>query len=287
MSLQYPLELLSGQNDYVSFSSQEYRPNHGSNETGQNFGGPPSQGTNIRLYMPTTTPAVKQGADWGQHNFSGPLGKLLRNAATAAAGTIEATTMPTSFEEGKAMGEKTVSEAKRYFQDNSKLAGGAAKQFGVSVAASLANTEASQLLALQRGEIYNPNVELLYRGPKLRGFSFTFTFVPKSQQEAQVINNIILEFKKWSAPSVAKSKMYKVPHVWQVTYMSGSGPNKNMNAFKKAALTDVAVQNNQGMNMHMSFEDGMPIITTLTLTFTEVDVITREDHLKSGTNVGY
>ena len=69
--------------------------------------------------------------------------------------------------------------------------------------------------------------------------------------------------------------------------MLGNKQNPNMNIFKRAALTDVAVQNNQGLNMHMSFDDGMPIITSLALTFTEVDVITRDDHLKANNSVGY
>ncbi|WVQ00044.1 baseplate tail tube cap [Synechococcus phage MA10] len=288
--LQYPLDLNPGMNDYVVFTSEEYRTN--TNDKG--FGGqsvrnagPPSQGANIVLYMPTTTPVVKQGADWGQANFAGPMGQLLRNASTQAAAAIDAAAIPTSFEEGKAMGKKIVSETKKFFEGNAPLVGGAAKQVGVGMAASLAGIEANQLLAMQRGEIYNPNVELLYKGPKLRGFSFSFTLVPKSPAEAQAINNIILEFKKWSAPSDTGNGMYKVPHVWRVVYMNGGALNPNMNAFKKAALTDVAVQNNQGMNMHMSFEDGMPIITTISLNFTEVDVITREDHLSSGTNVGF
>lgn len=285
--LQYPLDL-NGETDYVTFTSQEYRPNSaGQNGNGQSFSGPPSQGPTIVLYMPTTTPAVKQGADWGQANFGGPMGQLLRNASSAAAGTIMDAELPTTFEEGKAMGKSAVEKTKSFFQNNSPLVGGAAKQAAVGMAASLSGIEANQLLALQRGQIYNPNVELLYKGPKLRGFSFTFTMVPKSQPEARAINDIILEFKKWSAPSDTGNGMYKVPHIWQVTYMNGGSINKNMNAFKKAALTDVAVQDNQGMNMHMSFEDGMPIIKTITLNFTEVDVITREDHEDGRSFVGY
>ena len=69
--------------------------------------------------------------------------------------------------------------------------------------------------------------------------------------------------------------------------MMNGAPNPNMNIFKRAALTDVAVQNNSGLNMHMSFDDGMPIITTVSLNFTEVDVITRNDHRNASNNVGY
>ena len=51
-----------------------------------------------------------------------------------------------------------------------------------------------------------------------------------------------------------------------------------MNTFKPAACTAVTYQTNPGLNMHMSFTDDMPIITSLALSFTEVDVILAEDH---------
>ena len=60
-----------------------------------------------------------------------------------------------------------------------------------------------------------------------------------------------------------------------------------MNQFKRAALTDVTVKANPGLPMHMSFENGMPILTQVSLSFTEVDVITRQDHMSSSSAIGY
>ena len=96
--------------------------------------------------------------------------------------------------------------------------------------------EPNQLMALSRGEIFNPNVELLYQGPKVRGFNFNYTFVPKSQAEAEEVNRIVMEFKKWSSPENTDNGMFKVPHVWQVTYMTGGQQNQNMNALRKQLL---------------------------------------------------
>ena len=285
--LKYPQELNPGDVDYVTFQSFEYRTNkkfEGQSQAGGVSG--PAQGNTIILYMPSTTPAVNQGADWGAVNFDGPLGQLKGNLAAGASGAIMDADI-SSFEAGKTTGKRLVNDIKNQFEAAMKQGGGAVKQLGVNAVAGMAGMQPNQLMALQRGQIFNPNVELLYNGPRLRGFSMSFTFVPKSEEEAKIINKIIMEFKKWSAPKVLDKGMFKVPNVWQVTYMNGGSVNKHMNKFKRAALTDVAVQNNQGMNMHMSFDDGMPVITTVSLNFTEVDIITRDDHEKAGNYVGY
>ncbi|QBP05997.1 hypothetical protein [Synechococcus phage S-B68] len=285
--LKYPKELNEDDVDYITFRSFEYRTNkayEGQSQAGGVSG--PGQGSTIVLYMPTTTPAMNQGADWGAVNFDGPLGQLKGNLAAGTAGAIMDADI-SSFEAGKTTGKRLVNDIKNQFEAAMKQGGGAVKQLGVNAVAGMAGMQPNQLLALQRGQIYNPNVELLYNGPRLRGFSMSFTFVPKSEDEAKIINEIILEFKKWSSPKDLGKGMFKVPNVWQVTYMTGGRKNRNMNEFKRAALTDVAVQHNQGMNMHMSFDDGMPVITTVSLNFTEVDIVTRDDHEKSSSYIGY
>lgn len=294
--LTYPQQLENGMNDYVSFTSSKWRPNmnhspqsglnNGDQVAGQNFR-PPQSGPVLRLYMPTTTPAVSQGANWGEASFAGQLGELVRNGAIGAANGIQSMAIPSSFEEGKKMGKDAVGNLTEIINQNKGLLGGAAKQFGMEAVGNFAGTNANGLMALSRGAIYNPNVELLYQGPQLRSFGFTFQFAPKSPAEAAIVNQIIFEFKKWSAPLDTGDGMYEVPNVWQVKYHTAAGVNTNMNVFKRAALRDISIQDNQGMNMHMTFEDGQPIVKTMSLTFQEVDVITRNDHESSGSTVGF
>lgn len=276
MTLKYPLELNEGQVDYVSFTHHKYQ----SNKVGATA---PAEGSAIVLYMPATTPALSQSNDWGAEKFEGPLGALKRDIGIAATNVIDTADL-SSRDKGKQTGKRIISEIKNVAANAD--VGGAAKQLGVSAVAGFAGVSPNQLMALSRGKIFNPNVELLYEGPRVRSFNMSFTMVPKSPAESNRINQIIKEFKVWSAPK-ENGGMYELPHIWQVQYMLSSGPNPNMNVFKRAALTNVAVQNNQGLNMHMSFDDGMPIITSLALTFTEVDVITRDDHQNASNNVGY
>ena len=55
-----------------------------------------------------------------------------------------------------------------------------------------------------------------------------------------------------------------------------------MNKFKKSALVNVVTQDNQGYKHHATFDDGTPVVTTMTLSFMEVDIVTRQDHVDVG-----
>jgi len=276
----YPLEIESGQ-DFVVFTHEPYRTNQNIPGQQEGFEGgpnvaPPPDGM-IVLYMPNSTPAVTNQNSWKQQNFVGALGQITRGIGVGmAAGAMN-------------LGESGmgVDEAIEGFKDqleNIKSKGGsAARQFVLGkVAETFGLSGAGALTALQRGEVYNPNVELLYEAPQLRGFSMDFVFIPKSMKEAQMMNSIILEFKAFSSP-LENGPMLKVPNLWRVTYKSGiEGNDKFMNKFKKAALTTVQIQHNPGTDMHATFSDGTPLVTAMSLGFQEVDIITQNDHLSVG-----
>lgn len=287
MSLRYPQEAGANGADTIVFTHEAYKNNRGG---GGVAGPPPAGGGAITLYMPNSTPSPSNGQNWGSKSFEGPLGKLISQAGIAGAGLVQDAEGSdfTNVDNLKKLGTKVGKAAGGLANQAVEDAGPIAKQALTDVLAKATTFEnASQLLAMSRGQIYNPNVELLYRGTGLRTFSFNYTFVPKNQAEAESVNRIIMEFKKFSAPEDTGNGMFKVPHVWNVTYMTGGSKNKNMNAFKKAALTNVSVAHNPGLDMHMTFPNGMPVVTALSLSFQEVDIITRGDHDSSGSNVGF
>lgn len=280
-NLKYPLELAEKESDYMTFRSFEYRTNQknlGNNGSGGNASGP-SKGDTITLFMPTSTPAVSNGNGWEQNNAMGPLESIKRSIATNVAGGILDLQTDNISSIVESFGKTVAGDIKN-------LGLPALRQFGIGAVGGFLGQTPNALLAMSKGLIYNPNIELLYQGPSLRGFNFTFIFTPKSKKEADIVNKIILEFKKWSSPQ-AKDGMFEVPVIWEINYMTGSGKNKNMNAFKRCACTNVSTQDNASLDYHMSYADGMPITTTMSLEFMEVDIITRQDHLDSGTNRGY
>ena len=75
-----------------------------------------------------------------------------------------------------------------------------AKATSAAIGALGGNVSAADILARQTGQIFNPNMELLFNGPTLRSFNFSFKMTPRSPSEAQECKNIIRSFKSNMAP---------------------------------------------------------------------------------------
>ena len=282
-TLRYPLEA-GGLSDYVTFTPMNYRSNaQGGSTAGstRNAAPPSKRGAGpIVLYMPNSTPTISNGQSWANASFLGPLGKVQRDAAIELGDAANRFAGVNDFKSGIGAVDDTISGIVNQITKTIKSGEGqgALVQIGQNAAAGFLGVTANQQLALAQGKVYNPNVELLYDSPALRQFTMTFDFVPKSQVEAIRINDIIRNFKMWSAPADTGNNMFEIPMVWQVQYMTGSGRNLSMNQFKPAACTNVAVQANPNTPMHVAHFGGVPVITGLQLSFMEVNIIKREDH---------
>lgn len=280
-TLKYPQEIEERQ-DYVLITHQKYRTNQAiaGQEQGEQGTAPdanaPPEGNPIILYMPNSTPPVNNSNNWSQQNSVGPLGNITRALGVGATGGIMGVGKSSPLDLAKGAIDQLGNMLEQYKGVDAlrQIAiGDIAKQFGLNGAGALTQ--------LQRGEVYNPNVELLYDSPSLRGFTLDFLFVPKNSAEAAIMNNIILELKMYSAPS-DETYMFEVPHLWNVTYKSGVGNDTFMNKFKKCALTNIQVAHNPGTDMHSTFADGTPLVTAMSLGFMEVDIITRQNHVEVG-----
>ena len=61
-------------------------------------------------------------------------------------------------------------------------------------------TGTKDLLARTTGQVLNPNMELLFQGPALRSFTFSWKMSPRDQKESIEIAKIIRMFKQSMAP---------------------------------------------------------------------------------------
>ena len=95
----------------------------------------------------------------------------------------------------------------KYIEEAKKNSGGVATAVGTAIAASAAGVDGQALLARTTGMVMNPNMELLFKGPTLRPFSFKFKLSPRGQTEADNIIQIIRFFKQGSAPIRSKSNL--------------------------------------------------------------------------------
>lgn len=150
-------------------------------------------------------------------------------------------------------------------------------------AASLAGTgnlSLNQALARSSGQIINPNVELLFNGPTIRNFRFSFKMTPRNRDEANQIRAIIRSLKKHMSPrdNAANENIFlSAPNIFELRYKKGKGNNEYLNRFKRCVLENMSV-NYTGENVYATYDDGAPISTIMDLTFKELEPIYASDY---------
>ncbi len=140
------------------------------------------------------------------------------------------------------------------------------------------NVTGQQLLTRSTGQILNPNMELLFNAPALRSFSFNFKMTPRDEKEALQSKSIIRSLKRNMAPYTDQHKTFlESPNVFELEYRKGNSRHPFLHRFKQCALTDVSV-NYTGENVYATYGDGTPVSMTMTLAFTELAPILRDDY---------
>jgi len=145
------------------------------------------------------------------------------------------------------------------------------------------NVSANQLISRATGQIFNPNLELLFDGVGLRNFQFNFDFFPRNRVEADQVIMIIRTLKKsMSAKKNQKGDNTKgvfisSPDLFKLTYMKGNNLHPFLNSFKPMALVDMQM-NYTGSNTYSTFYDGMPTHLQMSLAFKELNPIYAEDY---------
>ena len=145
----------------------------------------------------------------------------------------------------------------------------------------------------------NPNMELLFNGPQLRPFNFSFILSGKEGSESATIKSIIKFFKYHMAPKVLNGPglFLKTPHVFFIEYLNGKNDyteHKSIgrvttNSGKKAcALTGFGVDYTP-LGSYMTYkEDTSMVAYKLDMRFTEIVPIYDVDYENLPDNaIGY
>ena len=152
----------------------------------------------------------------------------------------------------------------------------------IGAVAELAGAEgAEQLVKKAFGEADNPYMEVLFDSMSLRTFTYNFNFAPKSEEEAEEVQRIIQLFRFHMAPELRPgiNRYLGLPSQFDIHYMflSKAGHTSENNFYNRIAtcvLQDCKV--NYTPNGVKSFEDGGPTATTMTLTFKEIELLTKD-----------
>lgn len=139
----------------------------------------------------------------------------------------------------------------------------------------------TNLTGRSTGQVLNPNLELLFTGPKLRTFKYNFKMTPRSDDEARMIKRIILFFKIGMAARKSESNLFlKSPDAFRLKYIFSANTNQQhpfLNKIKACALTNFSV-NYTPDNTYMTYNDGSMTSYNLSLTFSELEPIYSSDN---------
>jgi hypothetical protein len=148
-------------------------------------------------------------------------------------------------------------------------------------------TGATDVLARTTGMVMNPNMELLFKGPSLRSFSFSWKMSPRDEKESLVIGKIIRLFKQSMAPQKTPSDLFlKAPNIYELTLRNGSSRNKFLPKMKTCALLDCAV-NYTPDGSFMAYDNASMVAYEMSLSFQEIEPIYNNDMSSSDDSIGY
>ncbi len=138
----------------------------------------------------------------------------------------------------------------------------------------------ANLLTRGTGMVVNPNLELLFRGPRLRTFRYSYRLTPREKLEAEQIKGIIKLFKREMAVKRTSDRMFlTTPNVFKLKYIyKGNQPHPYLNVIKPCALTNFNV-NYTPDGTYITYADGGSMTSyQIDLEFSELEPIYKDDY---------
>ena len=131
------------------------------------------------------------------------------------------------------------------------------------------------------GEIISDRLELAFKGVDKRSFQYTFKMIPKSAAESEEIRKIVYMFKRNMLPEFvggSNGRKMVVPNTFDIEYMYNAKHNEYLHKIGTCYLQNMSVS--YGGDKYRTYSEtdngAPPVETSITLSFKELDLITRE-----------
>ena len=246
------------------------------------------------IFLPMPKATDVNGVEWGKSE--------LTISGLAALGAANALTAGGKFLARTDEEMKSDKEARELLVKRRELDGSAATEMGSALytqaMSKLAGTvfgvelDVDTVLARQGGRVLNPNAEMLFQGPVIRDFAFSFLMIARSQKEGETIRKILRFLKVGMAPKFRTTTYLKAPDVFTLEYKNGKGQDdllKTVNQFNPGGLALTTMNVDYAPNGYWSaYRDSQPVILKMDLNFTELRPIYEGDQLSTPEDsVGY
>ena len=258
----YPTGLGETKQDVVKFSMLQYSP---SGLRGGERTAPKSRtiGT-VVLPIPNGI-SDTNSVDWGQNTLN-----AVEAAAAAAAFT--------SITKGLGEGIKEAGDSFKEFLGEGETKKGVAALF----TSAAVGTAGAQVLSRTSGSVINPNLELLFNGPQLRPFNFTFKLSARSKDESKQIIKILNFFKRGMSPIKTESNLFlKAPNTFKIQYLhrpqGETADHPYIGRIKECALQSVTTSYTPE-GQYATFSDGVMVSYQLTMQFQELEPVFNNDY---------
>ena len=251
------------------------------------------------ILLPMPKVVDTNGAEWGKSELNAS-GLLALGSADMAdeffsiGGRIPSTTQ-VNREQQKAQDEAKKNQERGDITTGGFLGAGQAgvNQVNTTIASLLTGQELDQdtFLARRGGHVLNPNAEMLFQGPILRNFNFSFIMIARSEREGKEIRSLIRFLKLGLAPKFRNTTFLANPDVFKLEYKNGTGEKdklKTVNQFLDGlALTTIAVDYSPN-GYWSAYRDSQPVAVKMDLSFSELRPVYEQDQLATeADSVGY
>lgn len=168
-----------------------------------------------------------------------------------------------------------ITEALSSMTDLTGETAGAAFASFAKLPGAFGTVDLQSALSASSGTALNPFKEVVFESVDFRSFAFKYKFFPKSEDEARAIEQIIKLFKFHMHPEMSAGKLFFIyPSEFQITYYFKDKRNEYFHKFAPCVLESMEVS--YGGETFSSFYDGKPTEINMSLTFRELEILTKE-----------
>jgi hypothetical protein len=268
----YPEGIRNSKQDVIKFTMLEYKPSGvgafqpaGQSDRKTKNGIPVDRTILGSVVLPIPNNISDTNSmDWGSNSMN-----ALEAALAAAAFT--------GITEGIGKGISSFGDSMKAFVGEDK----SGKAIGATFAAAAVGGEGAKILSRADGAVINPNLELLFNGPQLRPFNFTFKLAAREKRESEQIIKILNFFKRGSSAIKTESNLFlKAPHTFSIQYLhmgQGGKDHPFIGRIKECALQSITTSYTPE-GQYATFNDGVMVSYQITMQFQELEPIFNSDY---------